>query len=274
MKNQIHIYRSLPLNADSRVLRYQEIYKNFDITFYSWEDESVNTRFTNNYKNIPFPFLKGGNRISKIIKLIIFQFWTFLNYIKSNSDSVHLFMDIDTCILIFPFFKLKKTIIDIVDPISQTKFINFPSLKTYIDRFEFFIAKRVNKVILPHKIRLDYYEYLNKEYKFNNIQIIENVPFFENPIIPEKSFEKQLVIGYFGTLDKDNRGLEYLLKFVAKNLKFRLIIGGRGALEKTIQAFNDEFQNISFIGKFNHNDLPHLVSEINFYWADYAPNLE
>ena len=265
---KIHIYRTIPIKADSRILRYEFVFKDSQKIYHTWEDQKSKV-VLDNHKS--FVFNKGGNKIVKLVKFIIFQFWTFKTFITSTKNSVHLFMDIDTCLLVSPFFNFRKTILDIVDPISQTKFLRFSKTHKFIDKIELNIARKADLIIFPHEIRKDYYEFHgNFDYS-----IIENVPQFKKtPSIVQRS-NKVKTIGYFGTLDKNTRGLEYLLSLAINNPHtIKVIFGGGGALKQEIENAASLHTNIKFIGRYKHDELPFLTIKLDYYWSYYSPNIK
>ena len=81
----------------------------------------------------------------------------------------------------------------------------------------------------------------------------------------EAKNQQKIIIGYFGTLDSDSRGLEYLIDFCTKNnSKVSLLIAGQGRLHDAFEKKSSE--DIYYVGSFSQNDLPVLYNCVDFTW--------
>ncbi|MHC8315214.1 CDP-glycerol glycerophosphotransferase family protein [Pseudomonas sp. LB3P31] len=270
------IFRSLPLSADSRTSRNASVFGVKPENTYTWELDGLSTD-----KSQSFPIKRQG-RLKKIF-FLMYIVWVPLKIIVSakKNDTV-IFMDLETIIIGFFFAKLKgvRIYFDIVDPCSQTK-ANSPKVEVLFDRLEYFFAKNSSKVIVPHPCRLDFYKDRIIGFKpFANDFIIENVPLYESDAKPtqldtEPPHRKKTNVGYFGTLDSETRGLEWLIEFSIKNINFiNLIIAGQGAMSPAIAELSKKHENIQFLGPFNHASLPKLYDKIDITWAYYSPEKE
>jgi len=269
------IFRSLPLSADSRTIRNMEIYSKLDpnVEAFTWEGKTGN-------KNT-FKLQKTGGKLSRAIKFILFVLWVPYTIIrKRKSISSICFMDLETAILGVPVAKLLKiiSIFDIVDPFSQTKGSNLRAF----DILEIKIAKLADRICVPDASRIQYYSDRQVGTLPNRVSVVENVPNFQtdrnrisilrNSYLSNRD-EKKIRIGYFGTLDGNSRGLEYLVQEAEINSRLELIIGGGGELNEFFQKYSGP-ANLNFIGRFNHEELTRFLTSVDFNWAYYSPDIE
>ncbi len=267
-----HIFRSLPLQADSRTLRNSEIFKTCSSKIYTWENND------NQQKAKSFPLKKSGNKLTKTAKFIAFSFWVPLQVLlHAKKGDLVVFMDLETAALGVFAAKIKKatSLFDIVDPFAQTK-IKKIWLQKLANKLETKLADLADHVVVPHESRIKYYE--DHSTKLNNKEnalIIENVPSLTSKSTSTtQKAQKKITIGYFGTLDKENRGIEWLTEFCIRlPEKYNLLIGGGGALNDFMREKAAANENINFIGSYNPVDLSRLYSKIDFTWAYYSPKL-
>ncbi|MNQ96481.1 Glycosyl transferases group 1 [compost metagenome] len=146
---------------------------------------------------------------------------------------------------------------------------------------EYFFAKNSHRIITPHSSRIDFYkDRIKNSAILKNHVVIENVPLYKLPatlpdVYPTPRRQGKITIGYFGTLDADTRGLEWLIAFANNNKsKIRLIIAGQGNLSTRIKEISTLSENVEFLGPFTHETLPHLYQEIDITWAYYSPKKE
>lgn len=253
------VIRSLPKNRDARALRYQAVFPDLDVHFFCNEK-----KFNNKFVNV-FCFY---------IKLML------LGPFLINRYKVIIASDLDCFILTwyFPIFK-KNYYFDLVDPIACTKFRKFGLFSNIFDLFELTILVILKRSILPGIIRLNYYfdkfPFLETFRPHINPTIIENVPVFDNAPKPSYSDQKEikscdkLKIGYFGGL-AEGKGIEYLLDQASKDDRIELHIAGRGGLDVLVEEYNC-FLNITFHGEYVYDELPDLLSNIDFIWSYYDP---
>lgn len=264
------IFRSLPLERDSRTKRYKHYLGN--VIFNCWEDNYSNRR--NGIEKI-----KIGRKDFRLF--ITYPFYLLYLFIFSvfnlNKNTVAVCMDIDTYIpvKIGSLFRRSKVYLDIVDPISQTKFRR-AYFNVIFDYIEYFILKNSNNVILPGESRVKYYhDKINANINsINSYHICENVPVLsENRISLKKEINiDKKVIGYFGSLDSTRGILELISYFKGKD-DFIIYIAGRGELESVIVDLSNENENIYFYGSYNSTQLEYLYSNVDFCWAFYSPDV-
>lgn len=270
-----HVFRSLPFLADSRTRRNATIFASPDSVTYTWEKQPGAGA---SQGNTPFPFSKQGSKVAKLLKFLLFLPWVaYIVLFKAKRGDVAVFMDLETALLGIPAARLKgvHAIFDIVDPCAQTK-LRHPVLQKLVDRVEVIVAGFANTVLLPHQIRSTYYSDrgLSTD-NFPRTVVIENVPqFMSQSEIKPPRYEGQIVIGYFGTLDRHNRGLEWLLGFVQKfPQRYRLVLAGNGALAEEMAGLGAKIENIEFHGIYSTADLVGLYEMVDFTWAYYSPKI-
>ena len=270
-----HVFRSLPFLADSRTKRNATIFASPESVTYTWEKQPG---AGGSLANTPFPFSKQGSKVAKLLKFLFFLPWVaYIVLFKAKRGDVAVFMDLETALLGIPAARLKgvHAIFDIVDPCAQTK-VRYPALQKLVDRVEVMVAGFANTVLLPHQIRSTYYS--DRGLSTNNFPrtvVIENVPqFISHSEIAAPRFEGQIAIGYFGTLDRQSRGLEWLLDFVSKfPQRYRLVLAGNGALAEEMAGIAAKSENIEFHGIYSASDLVGLYQMVDFTWAYYSPKI-
>ena len=129
------------------------------------------------------------------------------------------------------------------------------------------LAKSVDVIITSSQGFSDWL----KERGFDSTPI-ENRPF--NAINPD--FPKNRAIGYFGKI-RESSSFKLLfdaVELIPEHQRSRIIIAGDGTKEQTVQQLAKKYpmHQIDFMGRFDHNDLPSLMSKINLMFAMYSPN--
>lgn len=273
-KKQVYVFRTLPFTADSRVKRYLSLFpESSEVVFKTWEKENISV---DNVK--PYPFLKGGYVVKKILNALGYQLFSLYQFIKLNNGDVAVFMDLDAAYLSIMFKWLNPgvtAIFDIVDPISQTKGLRFSLLHKIIDRLEFKIAVKSDLCIVPHSCRIEYYYNrlnIGKSHKLNSF-VLENVPDKFSITQEATKNEDKLSIGYFGTLDPHTRGLEELIKFGIEKCNINVILAGDGGLKEIVQEAAAANANIYYLGLYNYKDLQDMYNKVDFTWAYYCPKV-
>lgn len=271
----LFVFRSLPLDADSRTQRNMTFFdKSFSYSC-TWEKDICKVKQKNTFN---FPFTKSGSSFSRAIKYCLFLLWVpYVVLTKAKKNDVIIFMDLETMLFGGLAAKLKRaiTIFDIVDPFSQTK-RSLKGIAKLIDRVECKLANAADFLMVPHECRVQYYEdVIGKGALTNEAFIVENVPNYSSEIPRSKMKVKgKCKIGYFGTLDFGSRGLEYLISLA---LEFpdtiSVLFAGQGAMENELIKISKEYDNISFFGGFNSETLPDLYSQVDFTWAYYCSSI-
>lgn len=272
----VHVFRSLPLEADSRTKRNANIFSKRpdDTKIYTWEkSEGVNPN--------GFPFLKSGSKLHKAIKFFLFVFWVPLVILfKVKKGDIVVLMDLETAVLGLFAAKVKRgyVIFDIVDPMSQTKLTMFEGtrLNKVVDWIELQYSRIANMALVPHECRIKYYEdRLGKKISSANFQIVENVPSYNSKLDPVTKLDvNKVVIGYFGTLDFNSRGLEFLISLAQHNTeKVRVIIAGQGGMAEYLTDMASEIPNLEFKGGFDQLGLVSLYNSVDYTWAFYSSEI-
>lgn len=254
------VLRSVPKNHDARAVRYQTIFSDRDVHFFCKEKV-----FRNNFANVLYYYFKLillGPVFVKKYKIIIAS-------------------DLDCFLLTFYFSIFKKHYyFDLVDPISCTKFREYRFFAHIFDLLEFMILVSLKRSILPGIIRLDYYcdkfAFLKPFKIYANPIIIENVPVFKGKTKPLPANQEEinsidkLRVGYFGGL-AEGKGIPYLLDQASKDDRIHLHIAGHGNLDNLIEKY-EGLSNITFHGGYIYDELPDLLSHIDFIWSFYEPD--
>lgn len=273
--SKLTVIRGIPLNQDSRTVRHMLLDYSTKESI-TWEDEGPKKFF----------FYTGRRQYPIIISYLIWIFRLFfLSLIKFRKGGTVICMDLDTYIPVFlgSIFGRAEIYLDIVDPISQTRFRNTP-MNIIFDWCEFLLLCHSHRVILPGIKRVDFYLdrlHLSQNWhsRVNPPIIIENVSYFSKKdrgqSIKERKQNKskaKKTIGYFGGLS-DSRGLRELCEHFAGNPNFDLLIAGSGSFENELRRLSEEHANITFTGPYVYSELSFLISSVDFYWAYYSPSI-
>ncbi|MFT6918576.1 MAG: hypothetical protein ACJA2G_001195 [Cognaticolwellia sp.] len=271
------VFRSLPLSADSRILRNANLLDDNEVCLCTWETSSPDSvnKFT-------FPFGKGGSSYFKVFKYLFFVFWVpYIIFCHARKSDRILFMDLETIFLGYFAARIRGCycIFDVVDPFSQTKssLFSFPRIQSIVDKVEFYFATHADLAIFPDESRKDYYKDRQGLVFGSSSLIVENVPDYNDCIIPSSKINdpKKIVIGYFGTLDFRTRGLENLIDLAnTYPNRIKLLVAGQGAMSDLFLSLSKINNNIDFFGGFNRLDLAGLYSKVDFTFAYYSPCIE
>jgi len=267
LKKRLFIFRALPKNRDSRVIRYENT-QGYNVTLNTWEDQTD--------KALGLDKLKlDRNKYSKVFSYPLYLIYLFLySLCKIKNEDDVICMELDTFLPVFigSFFKKNKIYFDIVDPIAETKFkglwFNF-----IFDYMEIFLLKYRKYNIIPNYNRIKYYEdKYNIKIKKNKFQVIENIPVLKKNEQMKQNFnlKNKYMIGYFGTLEKE-RGLVELINYTKKK-NITLLIAGDGKLKDFIVKSSVN-KNIDYIGRYKSVDIGELFQKINFLWAYYSDKI-
>lgn len=264
MQKKVIILRALPWGKDSRVERWAKIYSNRKPLFGVWgkkqNDDDI-LSITNIIREPKNKFLIGIGYIWFSVKSFIFV----LKNAKKND--VVVFIDLETVLLgwLAAFIKKAKIHYDIADPFYLVKPIPF---KKFWKILESIYICKIRLVTVPHILR---YKVFFNELK-QNIQVVENVPIFQKELIITENFslDGNITIGYFGGLEENYRGLENLAKIVLDDNRLKLIIAGSGNLSVFFENLSKKTDRIIFCGKFDSQDLPKLINDVDIYFAYYS----
>lgn len=257
------ILRALPFGADSRALRWARIYCARDILWGTWGSQS------DEYKKFNIlNFRPRANFLIFIVCYPIFMIKCFFYAFKNlRPGDVLVCIDLET--VVFSFFAAKmrgaRIHFDIADPFYLTKPV---PLKNFWRWLESAYASFSDVVTVPHISRLTLYSK-----KFINALTVENVPILpvqscEQVFLKRNNGKSTIVIGYFGTIEKD-RGIEDIIDLVIKNPSAYLIIAGRGALIDYVISKINICDRIRFVGEYKIDELPNLTKDVDVYCSLY-----
>lgn len=269
MEQKVIILRALPWGRDSRVERWAHIYHQKAL-FGVWGEskKTSNILSITNIKRVP----KKKNLIAiGYLWFCIKCFYFVFKYAKKGDTIV--FIDLETILLGFFAAKMKRVLIhyDIADPFFLSKPIPF---RMFWKKVEKIYIKLSDLVTAPLEIRFKIFF----DQMLPNMKIVENVPLLVEDLVPSREnvqkIKNQITIGYFGGLEKQIRGLEYLVSIAEKNSNIVLKIAGDGELADFFLQKSHTFSNIIFLGKFEHKALKKLAYDIDLYFAYYDDSKE
>lgn len=263
MINKVIILRALPWGSDSRAERWAKIYSDklplFGIWGYIQND---------NVKSITSIVRKPENKLLIALGYIWFSLMTFVFVLRNakKNDTV-VFIDLETILFGFLAAFIKKADIhyDMADPFYLVKPVPFRFFWKLLEKFYIYNTKVVTA---PHLLRFKiFFEKIQ-----SNMKVVENVPIYENKldIFPHFSSDNKIIVGYFGGLEANYRGLENLAKLVVNDNRLKLVIAGSGTLFNFFVDLSKKCDRIIFKGKYDIQDLPTLVKNIDVYFAYYS----
>lgn len=260
---KIIILRALAWGRDSRVERWAYIYSKRYPLFGIWGKSSEE----NNIYSITNIIRNPKNKFLILAGYIWFSLKCFYFVLKhaKKGDKV-ICIDLETILFSYFAAKIKRIEIhyDIADPFFLAKPIYGKKLWKQIEKL---FINYSDIVSVPLEIRSKVF--------FNEIphhvKIVENVPIVQQHSCSLKQKNTRLSIGYFGVLEKHVRGIEDLISIVEKNINIELIIAGDGNLSDFILKKSCQYENIKFLGTFEHKSLITLAENIDIYFAYYSP---
>ena len=195
-----------------------------------------------------------GKRIANIPNKIAWMFFVTKEIWKYRKEccSIHA-CDIDAVLPALLMGKIlhKLVVFDIFDWISSLtgKGIIYKG----VDFLQNYAYEHSDAVILCEEERKEQARSKNRK-----VLVLPNIPdgSVECDIetiarIDEKRAKYNFTISYVGVFDRD-RGLENLLKSVARNQKVLLNIGGFGVLDKLVQDYARKYKNIQYWGRVDY----------------------
>lgn len=263
MIKKVIILRALQWGNDSRVERWSKIYSQRETLFGVWGKGQ-----NNNIKSITNIVREPKNKFLIGIGYIWFSLMCFIFILKNaKKGDVVVFIDLETVLFgwLAAFFKRAIIHYDIADPFYLVKPIPF---KKFWKILESIYIDKIKLVTVPHILRFKIFSDQLKK----NIHVVENVPIFDENVIitPNFNLDGNITIGYFGGLEVGYRGLENLAKLVLNDNRLRLIVAGSGNLSEFFENLAKESERIIFYGKYDSQDLPHLIKNVDIYFAYYS----
>ncbi len=265
MTSKVIILRALPWGNDSRVERWGKIYSKRIPLYGIWGEKKAE-----NIKSITNIIREPKNKFIIGIGYIWFSIMSFFFVLKNaKKKDVVVFIDLETILFawVAAFIKGADIHYDIADPFYLVKPIPF---KKFWKVLETIFVNKVKLVTAPHIKRFKiYFDELKP-----NMKVVENVPIFDKKMDynSNRIENDKITIGYFGILEAKYRGLENLAKLVLDDERFELLIAGSGPLYDFFLNLSKKCDRIIFLGKYDSQDLPELVKDINIYFGYYSEN--
>ncbi len=275
-KNRIIILRSQDIVSDSRVLRYEKLYRKehipYQIVGWNRQTEPIDKEHTK-FFNLVSKFQQREKAIKNRVKWNYFLLKTLWKH-RNEYDTIHA-CDYDT---VYPslFMKLfgKRVIFDIFDWFSDECFTGKVHIDTVINLTEKFAVKLADLVILCEEERLKQIGVTPSHYI-----VMSNVPEIDddklaamhstrNRVLPADDTSINVV--YVGGL-VEHRGLAELIEVASKvpQINFHIAGFGNPALEERIRQYASDYDNIHFWGKVDYELALQLMSEATVLYAMY-----
>lgn len=265
----VYIYRAFSASKDARVDRNASLFSGKKVHIIDF-DETTRLGFVRNSRENGF--VKRVFLYACFLAIVIPY-----HVIKSKKHDIHLFMDLECAFFGVLFSRLffKTCIFDIVDPYGYTKIKHSKMLSKLFVFIEYLYSKMAHVTLVPDQKRADIYP------GDINAIIIENIPILNDSVKPTLAAhvvdkikamrqEYSTVIGYFGSLDRQTRGLGLLLDFAQANPDAAVLIGGMGNFE--VELDSCDLKNVFFFGKFGQGDLQTFFDAIDYSWMYYSFN--
>jgi hypothetical protein len=260
----VYICRAIPVEQDSRVLRYISILKRsgHEVRVIQWgkglgEKVSVIS---------PIPRVRSNPYINFIL-IPVFNIWLFIYLIYAvNKNNYVLAVDLDTAVSVYlaSVFKKNKYIFDIADPFSLSRFNK--NIRA-VNIIEGIIAKKAFLAIIPELCRCHFYD--NKI----NFLVIGNIPTVSKKCEQQKNNlnYQEIHIGYFGSLEPNYRALELISQIVIDRNDVIFHVGGAGGLSDYFNKIADVYKHkFIYTGSFSPVQLPSLFSKCDIMIAFYS----
>lgn len=277
MKCDVLFIRSFTPDFDGKFHKYQQALseKNTSWHFLGWDR---NGKFVSKYTDKVSLYRKKGllgggwkNIINIILWNLFIVKYMYIN--RKNFTSVHI-IDFDSAILAFPMAKIlrKNIIFDVYD--KYTSMRSFPKfLKLIIDKYERWMLENSDLAILADESRLEQHSISFQD----NLLILENVPKqieLSPSILGLKQDPNQLFIGYFGVLEKDNRGLEDVVEAVLKLESWVFHVAGYGELEEFFREISEKYPaKVKFYGSQTSIDGLGIMNNMDVLLGLYYRNV-
>lgn len=284
MKN-ILIIRTNPVSPDSRVEKLALTLKEqkYNIKIFAWDREKnykvkkeekklFNKEKVDIYR-VGIRATFGGGFKKNIFPLLKFQIslLKFLIKNRKNIDILHA-CDFDTGLMCFMFAKIfrKKIIYDIFDYYLDC--CDVPRVLYYlIKALDNFVINNSDVVILCNEQRI---EQIKGTYP-RKLVIIHNTPIQKCKLQStqiKNNLNKKIKIVYVGIFMKKERMLEELMEIIKENQDYELHIAGFGEIEKQVEKYSKESENIKYYGKISYVETLELENNCDIMTAIYSPN--
>lgn len=261
---KVLILRALPWGADSRALRWANIYSPRPIRWGCWgvhaseHQDEVILRWR--------PSIGYTNFVIGYVAFIAMSFFYALKHLRHGD--ILLCIDLETALLGMFAAKLRGAMIhyDMADPFFLAKPAPY---KTFWKKLEAWCIRVADLATAPHESRFKLFFAKQP----SHARVVENVPDIcaVRCPFPLRSVRKGsffLTLGYFGTLDH-HRGLEDIMAFVEDHPDVQLKIGGRGVLHDLVTEVTCRCDRIQFVGTFKPDELVMLTQGVDVYCSLY-----
>jgi len=203
--------------------------------------------------------------------LISFDIWLFLNLIMSKTDYIHA-IDLDTGIVGLLVAKIKNVpfVYQCLDPYYANLPAKWPKMLGDIAcRLESWLISTSDLFIITDCLRMP--QHLGAKPK--RIMEFANVPY--NFPAMQKNVHEGYLVGYIGSLI-EGRNLFNIINVVGElnSYGIRLIIGGFGPLESEIKSESMKYDNVSYIGWVQYDEVLKLENTFDVIIHTTDPNNE
>ena len=260
---RVLILRALPYGADSRAVRWGQIYSAFPVSWGCWGSKDSVHQVDNILKHRPSAGYWGF--VFGYCKFMWAAF--FFAHRRLTAGSTVVCVDLETAIPGMFAARLRgaRVHFDVADPFDLAKPVPFKRVFRWL---EWWVAKHADVVTVPHASRLDLYGK-----PLPAAQVVENVPLLpftqqSRTFLNDANGLTIMTFGYFGTLET-HRGLEDIVKLAMENEAVRFKVGGRGVLEPFIRTARASCPRIEFVGEYLPADLPGLTRSVDVYCSLY-----
>lgn len=247
--------------------------KEYKINCYIWDRNNDFTPFFHhvNVRYEKYKLRSGYYNLKTLFKLIFFNFWLFLKLIASKTDYIHA-IDLDTGIVGLSVAKMKNIpfVYQCLDPYYANLPVKWPKwLGDFACRLESWLITSSDLFLITDCLRMPQHPGANPK----RIMEFANVP-YDFPAM-QKEIHGDFLVGYIGSLI-EGRNLVDIINVVGELniLGIRLIIGGFGPLESTIQSESMKYNNVSYIGWVPYDDVLKLENTFDVIIHTTDPNNE
>ncbi|HDM25022.1 MAG TPA: glycosyltransferase WbuB [Thermoplasmatales archaeon] len=203
-----------------------------------------------------------GKAFHLLLKLPFF-YWNVLCKSKRKEFDILHCHDIHTLPIgiIVAKFRKKPILYDVHD----FYFDSFPKmLKVLLQKFEKFLASKVDYILVPSPPFYEYYKKVNKR-----VEIVFNVP-EKNLFKPRRESGKSnaFTISYFGNVRWDKQLID-LIEATKELENVRIFIGGGGIKMEKIRKIADKYKHVTVSGFVPYKELIRRYNETDCVYAVY-----
>lgn len=212
-----------------------------------------------------------GAGIKNILPLIIWQIelvkWLIKN--RKDYDLIHA-CDFDTVLpaLLMNLIFKKKYIYDIFD--FYVDAFSVPTkLKGIIKKIDFLAIKKAEATIIVNETRLKQIE----GSKPKKLLFIHNTPKMPQEITKKKEAKYNERKIFYGGILADGRMIEETINICSRHKDWKLVVAGFGPMEKKIQEYVKNIENVKFIGKIQYKQIIQNTLDSDVVFACYDPSV-